>query len=93
MSTPIQLDDHVIEQKVAGFIVANFLFGDSAKLPGPEESLIESGVVDSTGILELIEYLESEFGIEVKEEETIPTNLDGLSVLVKFITRKMEATR
>jgi acyl carrier protein len=69
--------------------VGNFLFGDAARKPADADSLIENGIVDSTGILELIEYLESEFGISVQEDETIPQNLDGLGVLTRFVTLKL----
>ena len=60
-------------------------------MPDPADSLIETGIIDSTGILEMIEFLESEFGIAVKEEETIPQNLDGLDNLAFFIARKLES--
>jgi acyl carrier protein len=77
-----------IREELTEFIVTNYLFGDNTLVPGDDESLIESGVVDSTGILELIEFLESNFGIEVSESETIPENLDGISRLTKFVTGK-----
>ncbi len=80
-----------ITSKLSSFIVSNFLFGDSSKMSGTEESLIEKGIVDSTGILELIEFLESEFGIEVKEEETIPANLDSLAALTRYVSGKQAA--
>jgi len=79
----------VIIERVSDFIVSNFLFGDLSRKPAPGDSLIETGIIDSTGILELIEFLESEFGIEVKEEETIPRNLDGLANLDAFIKKKL----
>jgi acyl carrier protein len=79
----------VIVGKISDFIVTNFLFGDSSKKPAENESLIEKGIVDSTGILELIEFLESEFGIEVKEEETVPQNLDSLAALKGFVQKKL----
>ncbi len=76
--------------KITTFIVTNFLFGDLSRKPADNDSLIETGVVDSTGILELIEFLESEFGIEVNEDETIPQNLDGLAVAAHFVERKLK---
>jgi acyl carrier protein len=80
-----------IRSKVFEFIVANFLFGDAGKMPADEASLIENGVVDSTGILELIEFLESSFGIEVKEVETVPNNLDGVANLTRYVKEKLAA--
>jgi acyl carrier protein len=70
------------------FIVTNYLFGDSARAPRDDESLVEGGIVDSTGVLELIEFLESQFGIEVAEEDTVPRNLDTVSNLTRFVLRK-----
>jgi acyl carrier protein len=68
--------------------VANFLFGDVARAPRDEDSLVEEGIIDSTGILELIEFLESRFGIEVSEAETVPQNLGSISSLTKFVMGK-----
>jgi acyl carrier protein len=70
------------------FVVENFLFGDTERAPATEESLVESGIVDSTGILELIEFLESRFEIEVADTETVPTNLDSIANLTAFVMRK-----
>ena len=60
--------------------------------PPPRDSLIGSGVIDSTGILELIEYLEQEFGIEVGDTETVPENLDGIDRITAFVHRKLAET-
>jgi acyl carrier protein len=80
--------DAGIRADVVDFIVSNYLFGDAARTPQDEESLVESGVVDSTGILELIEFLESRFGIEVSEAETVPDNLDSVANLTRFVEEK-----
>ena len=78
-----------IAAKISDFVVANFLFGDSSKMPADTDSLIENGIIDSTGVLELIEYLETTFGISVKEEEAIPQNLDGLAALTAYVVGKL----
>ena len=78
-------------QRISDFIISNFLFGDEEGLPAGGDSLLGSGVVDSTGILELIEFLESEFGIQVAEDETVPANLDSLDNLTAFVGRKVGA--
>lgn len=80
--------DVQIRAELVEFIVTNFLFGDAAMAPRDEDSLIEGGIIDSTGILELIEFLESHFGIEVSEAETVPENLDGISSLTQFVVSK-----
>lgn len=77
-----------IQAQLTQFIVTNYLFGDEALAPNSEDSLIDGGIIDSTGILELIEFLESQFGIEISEAETVPENLDGIARLTKFVESK-----
>ena len=79
-----------VQRTIEGFILDSLLLGDETRLPAPSESLVESGVIDSTGILELIEFLEEEFGIAVEEAETVPENLDGVERLVGYVARKSE---
>ncbi|HNQ73170.1 MAG TPA: acyl carrier protein [Verrucomicrobiota bacterium] len=78
--------NHVNE--VREFIITNFLFGDAATLHN-DTSFLESSIVDSTGILELILFLEQRYGIKVTEQETIPENLDSVTKVAKFIDRKL----
>ena len=78
-------------ERISEFIVGNFLFGDQARTPAADQSLLASGIVDSTGILELIEYLEAEFAISVGEDETTPDNLDSVDSLTAFVVRKTAA--
>jgi acyl carrier protein len=80
-----------VKSELVEFIVTNFLFGDVARTPRDEESLVESGIVDSTGILELVSFVEDQFGIVVSEEETLPQNLDSLDNLTRFVTAKQAA--
>ena len=77
--------------RVREFILTNFLFGDSEKLPADDESLLQTGTIDSTGILELIEFLEQEFAIQVEDTETTPENLDGIGSIVRYVLRKNAA--
>ncbi len=69
------------------FIMENFLFGDGNGF-NDETSFLESGIVDSTGLLEIVSFLESEFGITVEDDELVPENFDCLSKLSAFLTRK-----
>lgn len=71
------------------FVVTNYLFGDITRAPRDDDSLVEDGIIDSTGILELIEFLESRFGIEVSEAETVPQNLGSISSLTRFVMSKL----
>lgn len=81
---------HVTEQ-VRRFILEAYLFGDEQRMPADSESLMRSGVLDSTGVLELIEFLEDEFSITVEESETVPANLDSVDGLVGYVTGKKES--
>jgi acyl carrier protein len=77
-----------VRDEVTKFVVTNFLFGDAERAPLETDSLVEGGIIDSTGVLELIEFIESRFGIEVAEVETVPENLDSIARMAQFITRK-----
>ena len=77
-----------VVSQVRGFITSNFLMGNSVSLKD-SDSFLENGVVDSTGILELINHLESNYGLEISEEETIPQNLDSLINVANFVVRKL----
>lgn len=73
------------------FVVDNFLFGRTDAMPADGESLQSKGVVDSTGVLELVEFLEREFGIQVDDADLVPANLDSVEQLAAFVARKRSA--
>ena len=80
-----------MERDVREFLVANYLLGeDPASLDG-SSSLIEAGLIDSTGVLELVGYLEERFDIRVTNEELLPENLDSIDSIVAFVERKRAA--
>jgi acyl carrier protein len=80
-----------VEQEVRQFISDNFFFvREVAELDGGE-SLTKSGLIDSTGIVELIVFLETNFGVEVAEEETVPDNMDTIDRIVRYVHQKLEA--
>ncbi len=74
--------------KVREFVVENFLFGDGESLK-EDTSFLEEGIIDSTGILELIMFLEETYSIKVEDDEVIPENLDNLQKIARFIDRKL----
>jgi acyl carrier protein len=82
-----------VENTLRRFIEENFLFGKDGSALRAEDSLLETGVIDSTGVLELIAHLESEFGIEVLDDELVPENLDSIRSLVAFVERKQALLR
>ncbi len=73
---------------IKNFIKENFLFDSNGADVSDEDSFLENGIVDSTGVLELVSFVEDEFGIEVKDEELIPDNFDSVSKLANYIERK-----
>jgi len=75
------------KQAIKEFIVENFLFGEGNGLKD-ETSFLEEGIIDSTGILELVTFLEDEFSITVEDEELIPENLDSIANVVQYLTTK-----
>ena len=77
-----------IIKDIRAYIVDNFLFGDGDELQY-ESSFLESGIIDSTGILELITFLEETCHIKVEDDELIPENLDSLEKIHDFLERKM----
>jgi acyl carrier protein len=83
--------ERALEVKTAiwRFIVDNFLFGDEPASFSDDASFLEHGIMDSTGILELIEHIESAFGIKIGNEEMLPENLDSLANATSFICRKL----
>jgi acyl carrier protein len=73
---------------VRDFVVQNFLFGDAAGLASDTVSLLESGIMDSLGVMELINFLESDLKIKVPDTDLIPQNLDSIDNLVAYIERR-----
>jgi acyl carrier protein len=78
-----------IKDKVRSFIVENFLFGDAGTLED-ETSFLGEGIIDSTGILEMVDFIEETFGFTVDDEELVPENLDTIKNLEAYITRKTQ---
>ncbi len=76
------------KQAIREFVVENFLFGEANGLKD-DTSFLEEGIIDSTGILELVTFLEDEFSITVEDEELIPENLDSIGNVASYLERKM----
>lgn len=76
------------KDKIKEFVITNFLFGDLEQSFTDDDSFLSKGIIDSTGILELINFIEEEYGIVIEDEETIPDNLDSLNNISLFIEKK-----
>jgi acyl carrier protein len=80
-----------IAKQLSSFIIDNMLLGKKIDV-GATRSFLEAGIIDSTGVLELVQYLEDTWGITVKDDEMVPENLDSLENLVRFVQRKTSPT-
>lgn len=70
------------------FVINNFLLGREEVL-NDDDSFLEQGIIDSTGILELVSHLEETYGIEITEAELIPDNLDSINRIVAYLNQKL----
>ena len=73
---------------IRAFIFDNFLFDAAEGDLGNDDSFLDQGIIDSTGVLELVEWLEDTFDITVDDDELIPENLDSVNQLAAFIAGK-----
>lgn len=79
-----------VENKVRTFIEENFLFRDDRMTMSDSESLLDAGLIDSTGILELVAFLESEFAIRMADADIVPDNLDSIRTIVSYVETKLK---
>jgi len=77
-----------IKEQVRAFIIENFLFGDTSAGIDDDASLIENDIIDSTGVLELVAFVEERFGVTMADSEIVPANLDSLDRITAFVTAK-----
>jgi acyl carrier protein len=71
-------------ETVREYVIEDFLFGDASQLQ-EDTSFLESGIIDSTGILELINFIEEKYNIRVDEEDLVPENFDSLKNIVQYL--------
>lgn len=76
------------ETTIRNYILENYLFTDDQNALNSDDSFLDNGVLDSTGILEMIYFIEEKFAIKVQDEEMIPENLDSVNNIVAFIKSK-----
>ena len=77
-----------LHERIRRHILENFLFTEDSSALGLEESLIGRGVLDSTGILEVVLFIEEELGVKVHDEDMIPENLDSVNRIAAFVATK-----
>lgn len=79
-----------IHQELRQFVIDNFLFGQGNGNLRNDDSFLDKGIIDSTGVLELVVFLEERFHIKLEDRELIPDNLDSINNLVRFVETKLQ---
>ncbi|MEJ2737797.1 MAG: acyl carrier protein [Anaerolineae bacterium] len=77
-----------VEERIRAYIAENILFSNNGYPHSDEASFLEEGIVDSMGIMELVMFVEEQFGITVEDEELVPDNFDSVSRLAAYIRAK-----
>jgi acyl carrier protein len=80
-----------LREQIRTFVLENYLFTSDPKALGLDDSLLGRGIVDSTGMLEIIFFIEEQLGVKVKDEEMIPDNLDSVTKIANFVSGKRQA--
>jgi acyl carrier protein len=80
-----------IRHELRRFVTTNFLLSDEDDVLGDDASFMEQGIVDSTGVLELVSFLERRYAITLDDAELVPDNLDSIGKLTAFLERKLQA--
>ena len=79
-----------IERELQQFVIDNFLFGlDGVELKN-DDSFLERAIIDSTGVLELVAFLEEQYKVKIEDEDIIPANLDSVNNLARFLESKLD---
>jgi acyl carrier protein len=89
-SPPAEAINMKMKTALRNFIVENFLFGQPMEF-SDDDSLQQKGIVDSTGVLELVGFLEATFRVAVEDNELLPENLDSINRLVRFVESKLRS--
>lgn len=76
-----------LESRVRAYILGNLMFSSNDADLANDASLLERGIIDSTGVMEVILFLEEEFGIKVRTEDMLPDNFDSVDNIVRFVRR------
>ncbi len=80
-----------LHEQIRNYILQNYLFTNDPSALGLDDSLLERGIVDSTGMLEVIFFVEEHLGVKINDEEMIPDNLDSVNKIADFVQAKRKA--
>ena len=85
------IDNSSIDSQVRNFLAENFIVDNDGEDLSADESLTQAGVLDSMGVLELIMFIEEQFGVKIPDEDTLPENLDSIERIVNYVSRRLAA--
>src|SRR5439155_20409949 len=84
-------NEHQLRSEIRQFVLDDLLMGDTASMLDDGESFLETGTIDSIGVLDIVMFLEHNFQLKVQDRELVPENLDSVNRLVQFVMRKTHA--
>ena len=84
-------NEHQLRSEIRQFVLDDLLMGDTASMLDDGESFLETGTIDSIGVLDIVMFLEHNFQLKVQDRELVPENLDSVNRLVQFVIRKTHA--
>ncbi len=87
MTNPVQIEQ--FEPQIRDFIAKNLLYSSEGFTYADDASLLREGIIDSLGVVELVEFVQSRFGVKVDQQEVVPDNFDSVSRLAAYIRRKL----
>ncbi|MFV1975183.1 MAG: acyl carrier protein [Candidatus Scalindua sp.] len=88
MATEVREENMPLKSEIRRFIIENYLYGQDGNDFADDTSFLEKGLIDSTGVLELVSFVQEKYGISVADEELIPDNFDSIQNLSAFIIKK-----
>lgn len=77
-----------LQSEIKRYIVDNFLYGQDDGNMNEDVSLLQRGIIDSTGVLELVSFVQEQYGITVTDDELVPDNFDSINKIADFISQK-----
>lgn len=84
-------NEHQLRSEIRQFVLDDLLMGDTTSMLDDGESFLETGTIDSIGVLDIVMFLECNFQLKVQDRELVPENLDSVNRLVQFVMRKTHA--
>lgn len=87
------LSEDLVKTRVRQFVIDSFLFGQDSQSLSDNDSFLDRGIVDSTGVLELVGFLETQFNVSVDNHELIPDNLDSINRVTTFVSAKLSGSQ